>query len=307
MSEDIKNADLEAFMFRIGQQRRYSKYTLRNYEHALKEWLWWVSQNEFLNGDYLKADKRAAKNYIVELASKYSRATLHNKISAIRSFYKFLIQTQTCEGDPFSLVKLPKMKKDLPVFLSEDQVPGLLQMPWILARDGKISEMHAVRDALCMELIYGAGLRISELCSLTWGEIDMSQNAARVTGKGNKTRFCPFGKNAGDLLRKWRDKFAADKSPDSAVLVPVGEHAVYPRLVQRNMKKYLMLAGLPSNITPHKLRHSFATHLVNGGIDLRSLQEMLGHSSLSTTQIYTHLSTKHLVEEHRKAHPRAKS
>ncbi|MBO5254785.1 MAG: tyrosine-type recombinase/integrase, partial [Opitutales bacterium] len=161
------------------------------------------------------------------------------------------------------------------------------------------------RDALCLELLYGAGLRISELCQLKWKDIDFVRNAAIVVGKGNKTRFCPFGEVAGKLLQKWRKEYALSTDNDAYILHTSQKKPMYPRYVQRALAKYLIQSGLPSNITPHKLRHSFATHLVNEGVDLRVLQEMLGHASLSTTQIYTHLNTKKLVAEHKAAHPRA--
>ena len=236
--------NIEAFMVRIGQQRRYSKYTLRNYSDSIREWVGWLKICEFSDGSYLSAGRRVARMYVAELSSKLRPATVRNKISALRSFYKFLIQTRAAESDPFELVSLPKMKKDLPICLNEGQTAALLQIPWTLERAGKIDRFRALRDALALEFLYGAGLRISELCA-----------------------------------------------------------PLYPRLVQRELKIYLQFAGLPLSITPHKLRHGFATHLVNADADLRSVQEMLGHSSLSTTQIYTHLSTRKMLEAYNSAHP----
>ena len=151
-----------------------------------------------------------------------------------------------------------------------------------------------------MELLYGAGLRVSELCSLKFCDIDFSKATARVLGKGQKTRICPFGAGALELLKIWKEEFCAARGAKDFILFCESGGPVYPRLVQRSLKKYLIEAGLPANITPHKLRHTFATHLVDGGIDLRALQEMLGHASLSTTQIYTHLGTAHLLREHGK-------
>lgn len=306
MEEESKNTDFDAFMFRIGEQRRLSKYTRRNYAEAVRDYLNWIAANEFANGGYLEVPKILAKNYVMALARKYSSATVHNRISAVRAFYKFLIQTERTDFDPFSVVKLPKQKKNLPVFLSEAQMPNLLQMPSILYKEGKLDRQTAVRDTLCMELLYGGGLRISELCALKWGDIDPQSGCLRIFGKGGKTRFCPVGQNALSLLGFWEANFATKTDAASPVFVSPRGDKFYPRYVQRAMKKYLILAGLPSNITPHKLRHSFATHLVNHGVELRALQEMLGHASLSTTQIYTHLSTRHLVQQHSLAHPRAK-
>ncbi len=306
---DKNSQALDEFIERISRQRRYSKYTSRNYRHALEDWFAWLKETEYADGDFKKVDKRVARAYVAELSSKYEHSTIHNRVSAIRSFYKFLIQNQTLDSDPFSLLKLPKLKKDLPIFLTESSMPALLSSP---KRDEKTSEkeedkIDAVRDSLCIELLYGAGLRVSELCGLKWRDVDFSNNTARIFGKGSKIRICPFGEIAGKSLRRWRDEFALDKTPDAPVITLKSGEPIYPRYVQRMMKKYLIKSGLPTNITPHKLRHSFATHLVNNGIDLRSLQEMLGHASLSTTQIYTHLGVKKLVEEHRLNHPRARA
>ncbi len=294
----------EAFMFRIGEQRRYSKYTIRNYGKSIEEWFVWLNTDG--GGiSYLEADKKKARNYVAYLSLKCSHSTIRNKVSAVRSFYKFLMQCGDVEGDPFSTVRLPKLSRELPVFLSEGRTPTLLETPWLLLRDGKISPEKAHRDSICIELLYGAGLRVSELCALKWGDVDMSTGVARVLGKGAKFRFCPVGNVAVELLRKWRADFVPSASASDFILRSERGLPLYPRYVQRELKNYLMIAGLPVNITPHKLRHTFATHLVNGGVDLRALQEMMGHASLSTTQIYTHLNTRKLVEEHRASHPRA--
>ena len=293
---------LDEFITHLITLKRYSKYTARNYKKAIEQWFDFLKENEI--EDCNCVSKRVAKRYVINLSETLENTSLRNKISAIRSFYKYLIQSGSAEEDPFSGIKLPKLKKTLPVFLTENQTPTLLQAPWIENDNDK--QLQALRDALCFELLYGAGLRISELCSLKWEDIDFSRNAAVVVGKGNKTRFCPFGKIAGDLLNKWKTQFALSTDANANILHTPQNKPMYPRFVQRILAKYLSATGLPQNITPHKLRHSFATHLVNEGIDLRALQEMLGHSSLSTTQIYTHLNTKKLVAEHRSAHPRAR-
>ncbi len=296
------NEDLAEFLAYISTQRRYSAYTSRNYEGAVNEWL------SFLAGlglDAKAATRRDARRFLMHISDDYQPATIRNKISAVRSFYKFLLKTFSVEADPFDGLKLPKKPRNLPVFLTETQMPQLLEAPFEDERANGLDHVKALRDALCFELLYGAGLRVSELCSLKWRDIDFLRNAATVRGKGNKTRFCPFGKVAGNLLRTWRDSFSPFKNPDDFILYTPRNKPMYPRFVQRELAKYLAQTNLPSNITPHKLRHSFATHLVNEGVDLRALQEMLGHASLSTTQIYTHLNTKKLVAEHRSSHPKA--
>ncbi len=294
---------LEDFLTYISAQRRYSKYTSRNYKNAIELWLGFLEERGIGVGG---ATRRDARKYVMWLSGKFDAATVRNKISAVRSFYKFLMKTYDAQSDPFSGVKLPKRKLDLPVFLTQNQVPRLLEAPWEDERNNEQDEITTVRDALCLELLYGAGLRISELCALKWGDIDFSRNAANILGKGNKRRFCPFGPNAGALLRRWRDEFALAKGDGDFVLYTPRKKPMYPRYIQRELSKYLAQTHLPSDITPHKLRHSFATHLVNAGVDLRALQEMLGHSSLSTTQIYTHLNMRKLVAEHNATHPRAR-
>lgn len=305
MPEEKYSDLLEPFLYWIGTQRRYSKYTSRNYKKSLEDWFAWLDGNEFFSGDFMSIGKALAKSYLVELSTKYAGTTLHNHISAIRAFYKFSMKNERAQEDPFSLVRLPKIKRDLPVFLNESQVPNLLECPWILASQGKLKARDAVCDALCLEFLYGSGLRVSELCAMKWGDVDFDKKIIRVLGKGGKTRFCPFSSFASEILVNWRDNFSYDKKIDSIIFVLKKGTPMYPRYVQRRLKNYLLMSGLPLNITPHKLRHSFATHLVNANVDLRALQEMLGHSSLSTTQIYTHLSTKQLIEEHHRAHPRA--
>ncbi len=293
-------AEFDDFLNRIGRQRRYSKYTLRNYSKSVSEWYDWLGSNEMFSGDIFSVPRIFAKNYIAYLSQKVSRTTLHNKISALRTFHRFLREAKGAKENPFASLPLPKMRKDLPVFLNPIQVSKLLSAPWEYLKEGKIKHFEAVRDALCLEFLYGAGLRISELCSLKFSDIDFSRATARVLGKGQKVRLCPFGKNALELLKIWKEEYCAGRAQGDFILFCESGMQIYPRLIQRNLKNYLVEAGLPANITPHKLRHSFATHLVDEGVDLRSLQEMLGHSSLSTTQIYTHLSTAHLKREHGK-------
>ena len=156
-----------------------------------------------------------------------------------------------------------------------------------------------------LELLYGGGLRVSELVALNYGAVDFGDGSARVLGKGRKERVCPLGTTAMKVLRKFRDDFARESGPGDPVLVTTSGQRLTVGAVQLLVKKYLALADLPMDLTPHKLRHSFATHLLNSGADLRTVQELLGHANLTTTQIYTHTSVARLKEIHAKAHPRA--
>ncbi len=306
--------ELDKFLSWIKNQRRYSKHTLDNYARSVRGWALWLSENEFFDGDIKKAKRILARNYVASFSGKAAKTTIHNKISALRTYYRFMQQNSLAQNNPFEALKLPKLEKNLPVFLNTAQVPQLLATPVSAANENqgaqpdekKASVRDALCDSLCLELLYGAGLRVSELCSLKWENMDMTLGTARVLGKGGKTRFCPIGKPALELLKKWREDFCKGVAQKYFILHPKGGTPMYPRRVQRRLREYLLKAGLPVNITPHKLRHSYATHLMNAGMDLRMLQELMGHASLSSTQIYTHLNMKQLKEIYSSAHPRAR-
>jgi len=202
-------------------------------------------------------------------------------------------------------VPLPRLDKPLPKFLTEKQMTDLLTGPLRLLENQSLDAFTAWRDRLVMELLYGGGLRVSELVGLDYGQIDFENGVARVMGKGRKERLCPLGRVAMAVLVKWRDEFARDRTPESPVIVNRRHERLPVRQVQLLLKRYLALAGLPNDITPHKLRHSYATHLLNAGADLRLVQELLGHVNLATTQIYTHVSVAHLKKIYERAHPRA--
>ena len=181
----------------------------------------------------------------------------------------------------------------------------LLEGPQRLLENESLDAFTACRDRLAMELLYGAGLRVSELTGLNYGAVDLENGLARVVGKGRKERLCPLGRVATALLQKFRREFAQQSGVHAPVLVNARHDRLPIRQVQLILKRYLALAGLPMDLTPHKLRHSYATHLLNAGADLRLVQELLGHAQLATTQVYTHVSVARLKEIYAKAHPRA--
>ena len=235
------------------------------------------------------------------------RRTLHNHASGLRALFRYWRREGRLDRNPFAGVPLPKLEKRLPQFLTEDQMKLLLHGPQRLIENGALDPFLAWRDRLAMELLYGAGLRVSELVALNLGDIDPDSGVARVLGKGRKERLCPIGRVALAVLQKFRTEFRPDATDRSSVL-PRTKHKAQRmtvRTVQLMLKRYLALAGLPLDLTPHKLRHSYATHLLNAGADLRLVQELLGHASLGTTQVYTHVSVARLKEIYAKAHPRA--
>ncbi len=302
---------LEAFLNELSGERRLSSYTARNYEHAIRGFFAWFRQSEGRPGDPAQITRLHARSYVIESQRERDRRTVHLHVSALRSYWKFLLRREHVKSSPWLGLSLPKLAKKLPLFLTEEQMRTLLAVPGQMAQnaaDGEGERARAFarcRDEVMLEILYGAGLRVSELAGLTWGQVDLEEGCTRVLGKGGKERLCPLGGMAVDALHSFRDNFAVAADFKAPVITHANGKSVSPRWVQLRLKTFLKLAGLPLDLSPHKLRHSFATHLLNGGADLRAVQEMLGHARLSTTQVYTHVSIARLQEAHRKAHPRA--
>ena len=247
---------------------------------------------------------REVRDFVIEAQRRFGRRTLHNHVSGLRAFFKFWLSREMVKRNPFTGVPLPKLERRLPKFLTEEQMVKLLAGPQRLLANGSIDAFTACRDRLVMELLYGGGLRVSELVGLNYGAIDFDSGVARVLGKGRKERLCPLGKVATAQLTRFKAEFAGEVRPGSAVVIDTRHHRLPVRQVQLLLKRYLALAELPMDLTPHKLRHSYATHLLNAGADLRLAQELLGHAQLVTTQVYTHVSVARLKEIHARAHPR---
>ena len=254
-----------------------------------------------------EADARA---YLVSFTASGAEATtVRRKLAAARTFCRFLQREGVLVDNPFGLLRGPRKAKRLPKSLSVDDVARFLSRPMADLEAGTLGEYAACRDSAFFEALYSTGCRIGEMTSVKWGEIDFGRGTLIVTGKGSKERLVILGRPALRALERLRAK-AGEVDPSLSdggadVFLSPSRRRASPRLMQRRMKVYLAEAGLPSDITPHKLRHSFATHLLDAGADLRSVQEMLGHASLSTTQIYTHVSVERLRDEFARAHPRA--
>ncbi len=298
------------FVEYLEKERRYSRYTVRNYRQALEDFYRWLDGEKladkvFGEGDFAALGKRVVRDFVIEAQERFDRRTLHNHVSGLRAFFKFWLMRGKVVRNPFTGVPLPKLEKRLPQFLTEEQMKRLLNGPQRLLENEAIDAFTAWRDRLVMELLYGGGLRVSEVVGLNHGDVEMSNGVARVTGKGRKERLCPLGKVALAVLKKFQAEFARETGVDAPVLVTKAHARMNARAVQLMLKRYLALADLPGDLTPHKLRHSYATHLLNAGADLRVVQELLGHASLNTTQIYTHVSVARLKEIYAKAHPRA--
>jgi integrase/recombinase XerC len=295
----------EPFEVFLAQERRYSRYTVRNYRQAFEDFYRWLAGSGLWSRGLDALSTREIRDFIIEAQHRFDRRTLHNHVSGLRTFFRYWIKQGELTRNPFLAVPLPKLEKRLPKFLTEEQMKLLLTGPQKLLENEAIAAHDAWRDRLAVELLYGGGLRVSELVALTFGAVDFDSGVARVIGKGGKERLCPLGRVALAVLTKVRDEFARDASPGGPVLTNADGTRMNVRAVQLMLKRYLALAGLPHDLTPHKLRHSYATHLLNAGADLRLVQELLGHAQLATTQVYTHVSVARLKEIYAKAHPRA--
>lgn len=252
---------------------------------------------------FISADVNTLRAYMGFLNEKqYSKATIARKLATIRSFYKFLVKRGQVNSNPVSVIRTPKQEKKLPRFLEYEEVKRLLDAPpmdtWLGARDRAI-----------LETLYSTGIRVSELVALNLDDVDFLGEIVHVRGKGKKERIAPIGTSALQVIQhymEFRNKRAQSNTNFDARVLFVNKHGgrLSTRSVRRKMDKYLKIAGLDPSISPHTLRHSFATHMLNNGADLRSVQELLGHQSLSTTQIYTHLTTSKIKEIYENSHPR---
>lgn len=251
-----------------------------------------------------------ARAYLRLHAKAGARATtVRRKLAAVRTFYRYLRREGAVKANPFSPLHGPRQPKSLPKVMSVEEAGRFLSQPLKDLKDGLSERYPAYRDSAIFEFLYSTGCRISEAVAVKWGELDFVRGGVVVTGKGAKERLVILGKPCIAALRRLHDAIASRRSDladaESPVFLSDKLKPLSPRFVERRMKRYLAETGLSAELTPHKLRHSFATHLLDAGADLRSVQEMLGHASLSTTQIYTHVSVERLKDEFAKAHPRA--
>ena len=252
---------------------------------------------------FLAVDVNEARSYLAYLNERaYAKATIARKLATLRSFYKFLVKTNRCSANPLSAVRTPKQEKKLPRFLEYEDVKRLLETP-------PVETWLGARDRAILETLYSTGIRVSELVALNMDDIDFLGEVVHIRGKGKKERITPISSSALQAIQhymEFRNKRAQSNGNFDLKVLFVNKHGhrLSTRSVRRKMDKYLKMAGLDPAISPHTLRHSFATHMLNNGADLRSVQELLGHQSLSTTQIYTHLTTRKLKEVYDAAHPR---
>jgi integrase/recombinase XerC len=317
MSEREENAEtmigpLAGKFLRGLAARGGSSYTERNYRQALVEFSRWAREQRGGALDWTALRRDDFRYFLRFLGrSKLSRAAIQLRFSALRSFYRFLIREGALSASPVRNLSLPKLEKRNPMFLTVQQFEALAAAPaQEMAAAAKAKDFDPViyfRDAAILEVIYSCGLRVSELCQLCADDLDWPQQMARVRGKGKKERLVPIGLPALDAVGDYWKRAGYAPAAGKPVFWAGAKNIrpLSPRTVQLRLKKYLRSAGLDPNLTPHKLRHSFATHILDAGADLRSVQELLGHAHLATTQVYTHITTERLKKSYQKSHPRA--
>lgn len=292
----------ESFLRHLDRDKNYSAHTRLNYRIDLKDFFEFLAQDATAPE---RADRLKMRSYLAHAASKgYAKRTLARKLATLRSFYRYFVREGRMAKNPMSAIRSPKLEKKLPHFLTETDVDRLLAFP--------AEDLSGCRDRALLETLYSTGCRVSELVALDEKDVDPIGAVIRVLGKGRKERLCPMGSRALSAVREYlerRTREGALAGKRGPLFLNHSPHARGSRLTARSVRRILSKRmnemSLSAKISPHALRHSFATHLLNRGADLRSVQELLGHSSISTTAIYTHVSTERLRQVYAKAHPRA--
>jgi len=333
---------IDAFTSYLADERHFSPYTARCYGADLRQFIEHLTVEHKLEADPAReravferatrerptvsavgfratslteiicgAHAETIRGFLAHLGSQeYSAATMARKIATLRSFYKWADRRGVCAANPMISIRTPRQAKRLPKAITIDQVERLLAAPGD-------HEVLGRRDRAMLETLYSTGIRVSELVGLAMADLDLAGEALRVRGKGKKERIVPLGSHAIGAVQRYLEMLRADPKfgtlvkteADGRLPLFVNKHGgrLSSRSVRRKLDKYLKQVGLDPSISPHTLRHSFATHLLDNGADLRSVQELLGHQSLSTTQVYTHLTTQRMQDAYTKAHPRAQA
>ncbi|MFW6147741.1 MAG: site-specific tyrosine recombinase/integron integrase [Thermodesulfobacteriota bacterium] len=301
------NELIASFIRYLQTEKGYSQHTVRNYDSDLRQFIRFGEKKKVLEGnasDIDRIDYKLIRSYLAEQFDTSRRSTIARKLSAIKSFFKFLELRGICAINPASEIATPKQGTYIPSYLPIDGMFALLEKP-------DRENTFGLRDISILELLYSSGLRVSELVNVNLEHLDRKARLVTVLGKGGKERVLPVGRKAiaavGAYLEKTdqqRKKAGYTKDQGPLFLNYRGSR-LSARSVHRLVKRYSLLCGISSDISPHSIRHTFATHMLDGGADLRSIQELLGHASLSTTQKYTHVSIDKLMEVYDKSHPRS--
>lgn len=321
----LEISPVREFLEYLQYERHFSAHTVKCYSADLRQFVEYVKGDPDINADQhgtisvpegmspsagianilLEMNVNTIRAFLAYLSEKnYSKTSSARKLATLRSFYKFLTRRGYLESSPVTVIRTPRQEKRLPRFLEPEQIQKLLSCP-------DTNNLLGARDRAILETLYSSGLRVSELVALNLNDVDFLGEVLHLRGKGKKERIAPIGPSALQAIQRYltfRDVDPRKQSFDQHALL-INKHGkrLSTRSVRRKLDKYLRQAGLDPRISPHTLRHSFATHMLNNGADLRVVQELLGHRSLSTTQVYTHLTTSHMKEVYENAHPREKS
>lgn len=291
--------ELHQFLAFLEYEKNASPHTIKSYRTDLLQLTDYLEEKDV---QLKSVDNVVLRGFLAQLSAKGERkSTVARKLAAVRSFFQFCMKRRWVEDNPAKVVSTPKQEKHVPSFLSEEEMAGFLDLP----RSAKVLD---VRDKLVLELLYATGMRVSELVGINLEHISLEERLIRVRGKGKKERLLPFGKKAEESLARYlKDRHLINKGrvEERALFLNYRGQRLTARSVERIIDKYIRLSTIKRKISPHSLRHSFASHLLSRGADLRVIQELLGHESLATTQKYTHLDLRKLLEVYRKSHPRS--
>jgi integrase/recombinase XerC len=302
--------EVTEYLRHLAKERDVSPHTVKAYERDLRDFVAFLSQYYGAEGwSWEGVDRLAMRGFLAQLARRGSgKRTISRTLSGVRSFYRWMHRNELVESNPARAVGAPKLEKYLPGYLDRPQIDLLFQMAELRAMEGNFAD---VRNLAILELFYSTGMRLSELQGLTRGDVDLVSQQVKVRGKGRKERIIPIGDQAVLALRNYESKrdelirgigLKADRT--AFFLARTGKR-IGPRMVQKVVSAFLAQIDEDAGLSVHSLRHTFATHLLDNGADLRAVQELLGHASVSTTQIYTHTSVERLKQVYQKAHPRA--
>lgn len=291
--------EISEFLEYLRHERNASVHTIAGYRRDLTQFADYMSEKEI---PLRKADNIQIRGFMAHLHErKLKKSTLARKLAAVRSFYQFGVKKKWIAENPAKVVATPKQEKRVPSFLSEEEMASFLEVP----ASGKPLDL---RDQAALELLYATGIRVSELVGINLEDVNFAERLVRVRGKGKKERLVPFGRVADNRLStylKLRPRLLGENIGERALFLNYQGGRITSRSVERIVDKYIRLTAVKRKISPHSLRHSFASHLLSRGADLRVIQELLGHESLATTQKYTHLDLGRLMDVYRKSHPRS--
>jgi len=291
--------ELSQFLDYLRYERNASAHTISAYRRDLGQFIDYIGERE---GSLRKVDNVQIRGFMAQLHErKLKKSSSARKLAAIRSFFQFGVKKKWIAENPAKVVATPKQEKRVPSFLSEEEMAGFLGVP-------PSEKPLDLRDRAILELLYASGIRVSELVGINLEDANLGERLIRVRGKGKKERIVPFGRIAGERLTLYlrvRPELVQDSIGEKALFLNYQGRRISARSVERIVDKYIRLTAVKRKISPHSLRHSFASHLLSRGADLRVIQELLGHESLATTQKYTHLNLSQLMDVYRKSHPRS--